>query len=74
MMNTESNETLARSLAERKLPGAGLTLCSGGMREAAGWRFAVRLVRTPDWVFTGQEMTVTVFVSDDEVAAGLEQA
>ena len=73
-MNTERNELFARCLAERKLPGAGLTLCRGAMRETTGWRFAVRLVRTPDWVFTGQEMTVTVFVSDDEVTAGLEDA
>ena len=72
-MRTEPDvidELFARCLAGGKLPGAGLTLCSGALREEDGWRFAVRLARSPDWVFTGQEMTVTVFVSDAEVKAG----
>ncbi len=76
-MNTEPDvieELFARCLAGNKLPNPSLTLCSGVMREAAGWRFAVRPVLSPDWVFTGQEMTVTVFVSDDEVKAGMEDA
>lgn len=77
-MRTEPDvieELFARCLAGNKLPpNTSLTLCSGVVREAAGWRFAVRPVLSPDWVFTGQEMTVTVFVSDDEVKAGMEDA
>ena len=70
-MSIDQYEQLARRLAGEKLSGTDLVLCRGiGLRVDRGWRFAARPVLSPDWLFTGREMAVLVFVSMAEVRAG----
>ena len=67
MKKQRLDEASARRIAEQKLSGTDLVLSRGVVfHDHSGWRFAARPATAPDVAFTGQEMTVMVWVRPDD--------
>ena len=63
----ETDETVARRIAEQKLIGTDYVLRSGVViHDGDVWRFAIRLAGEPDVPYNGQEMAVTVRVGPED--------